>query len=111
MTLNWSKTAPDCVVVRELTPYVVRHLVRANGKWSWSENSPLYRPTRKFGHVVDEILAVTFDYLEADKYWDRTRHRLSTTHGIAQIRRLIEQTLDDQVLGFSCRCGTSCRYA
>jgi len=95
-------------VVKCLMPLVLRHFNRTDLEtWEFRDDSPLRRPTRSMNREVEKLLRNLIDFLPPEPSWDRTRNRLRTDHGRAQIRRQLGRVIED---GDPCLCGSICRY-
>lgn len=106
MTLNWSETAPDCLVAARFLP-AIRHQAVLDDNYRWCGLETGKRLTvAKLG----TILVAT--YIPDSPYWSRTRHRVQTAHGCHQIIDAVTRhEIAVRDLGWPCMCGTVCRYA
>lgn len=109
MTLDFSKTASDCAVVRALHPMVTQHFDLRWRRLTRKETG--YAPMwQKPGAVFQNLLYDLGEFLPAGKYWDRTRRRLGNTQQSYLIRRDLFDYQEALERGNTCLCGTTCRF-
>lgn len=105
MTLNWSKTAPDCRVNENLYP-LISGLIKINDARLWEftpEGRFRYGKTRPT-QVIDDIIWDWSETIPDTGYWGRTRRRLRTRNGVYLTRYSLALHVRALQNGYTCQC-------
>lgn len=109
MTLDFSRTASRCAVVRALYPMINEHF---DLRWQRltrreTDYAPMWqKPSAVFQNLIFDLR----HFLPEGKYWDRTRLRVGSTQQSYLIRRDLFDYAEALERGDTCLCGTTCRY-
>lgn len=100
MTLDFTKTAHDCQVVKFLAPLVAQHFTYTDRRWT--AVSDYTRPGEPAKWAVSRLICDLEEVLPPGKYWERTRRRLTKLQSIEDIRRTLQRLLQVRAAGLDC---------